>query len=72
MKGKMDKKEPPKDEEPPKCKPCALKMGFCIMGENVKNCPASKWNNSEECEAAKAKLSSDECKPPKKDDKKED
>jgi hypothetical protein len=68
----MDKKEPPKDAEPPKCKPHAMKMSFCVMHQNIKNCPASKWNNSEECEAAKAKLASDECKHQKKEDKKED
>jgi hypothetical protein len=44
-----------------------MKLGFCIIGENTKNCPTSKWNNSEECQAAKAKVESEECKHQKKD-----
>ncbi len=34
----------------------------CIRGINSKNCPAAKWNKTAECEAAKTRINSEECK----------
>jgi len=47
-KDEISKKTPPGT-----CHPIAGVISMCTGGNIVRNCPASKWSNTEECNALK-------------------